>query len=60
VKLSVLLLIASIIVGIGGWMVTLQTWQQATNPVPMGGLLMIIGGVLCAWLGQSPLKGKQP
>jgi len=56
---SMLLLIASIIAGIGGWMITLSSWAAASTPVSMGGLLMIIGSVVAAWLGKSPLKGKE-
>ena len=55
-NLSKLLLIASLIAGIGGWMVTLSNWAAACTPVNVGGLLMIVGGVVAAWLGKSPLK----
>lgn len=59
-KSSVVLLIASIISGIGGWMITLPSWVAAGTPVSMGGLCMIVGSVVCAWLGKSPLKGIAP
>ena len=57
---SIILLIASIIAGIGGWMITLVDWASATTPVSIGGLLMIVGSVLAAWLGKSPLNPKLP
>ncbi|MFA5407441.1 MAG: hypothetical protein WC343_01570 [Bacilli bacterium] len=54
---SIILLIASIVAGIGGWMITLPNWTAATTPVSMGGLCLIVGSVVCAWLGKSPLRG---
>lgn len=57
---SLILLIASIIAGIGGWMITLSDWASATTPVSIGGLLMIVGSVIAAWLGKSPISIKPP
>lgn len=56
---SILLLAASIIAGVGGWLITLSTWGAALTPAAIGGLLIILGGVVCAWLGKSPLKSGQ-
>ena len=58
-NLSKLLLFASLIAGLGGWMITLANWNEAFLPVSLGGLLVIEGGVVCAWLGQSPIKPTQ-
>jgi hypothetical protein len=57
--MSKLLLIGSLIGGLGGWVITLATWGDALVPKNFGGLLVIVGGLLCAWLGKSPLKGQQ-
>lgn len=55
-NLSKLFLFASLIAGLGGWMITLPTWSAAFTPVSFGGLLAVEAGVICAWLGKSPLK----
>lgn len=55
-KLSIVLLVASLICGIGGWAVTLPSWTAAVTPVSIGGLLMVLGGVIAAWIGKSPIK----
>ena len=55
-KLSILVLVASLLMAIGGWVITLPSWQAALAPVSMGGLLTGIGGVILAWLGKSPIK----
>jgi len=56
--LSKILLISSLLFGMGGWLATLPTWSAALTPISMGGLFMIIGSIVAAWLGQSPIKGK--
>ena len=58
-KPSSLFLAASLLCGIGGWIITLANWNAATTPVAIGGLLMIVGSIVCAWLNKSPLKGQQ-
>lgn len=55
-NLSKLFLYASLLAGLGGWMITLQSWSAALTPVSIGGLLVVEAGVVCAWLGKSPLK----
>ncbi len=55
-----LVLIGSLILGIGGWMVTLANWSEALTPVSMGGLLMIVGGVFAPSTVKSIFnKGEQ-
>jgi hypothetical protein len=56
---SLLLLLASLVCGIGGWMITLPSWNAALTPVSIGGLLIILGGVVAAWLGKSPIKAQR-
>ena len=58
-KASYAVLIASMIVALGGWMVTLNEWGQATTTIALGGLLMNLAGVFLAWMGKSPIKPKQ-
>jgi hypothetical protein len=58
-RASIVLLIASIAFGMGGWMVTLPGWASALTPVSMGGLLMIVGSIVAAWLGKSPIQGNK-
>ncbi len=57
-KLSMVVLVASLLMAIGGWIITLPTWQAACTPVSMGGLLTGVGGVILAWLGKSPIKPR--
>jgi hypothetical protein len=59
-KVSIALLISSLILGIGGWMQTLSSWGAATNPANMAGLLLILGGVILNWINKSPLSSKPP
>ena len=51
-----LVLIASIMVAVVPWGSTLETWGDAITVANIFPLLGIVGGVLLAWLGQSPLK----
>jgi len=53
-KVSIIILIASLLVALGGWMATLATWVDALTPIAFGGLIAIVGSVLLAWLGESP------
>jgi hypothetical protein len=57
---SIALLVASLIAGIGGWMVTLASWSVALTTINLGGLLVILAGVVVAWLGKSPIKPNTP
>jgi len=57
-KTSIILLVASLIVALGGWIITLDTWADALKTVAMGGLLMNLAGVVLAWLGKSPIKSN--
>lgn len=59
-KSSTWLLVASLAVGLGGWMITLANWSACTSPVNVGGLIMILGGIVAAWLGKSPIKPGGP
>lgn len=56
---SIALLVFSLAIAAGGWIITLPDWSAATTTVAIGGLLMNLGGVGAAWLGKSPLKPKQ-
>jgi len=53
-----LIWIASMVFGVGGWMVTLAGWEAALTPVSLGGLLMILGSVTASALGGSIIKPK--
>ena len=58
-KISIILLIASLLAGFGGWSITLDSWGSCTDPKSIGGLFVIIGGVLAAWIGKSPLNSQR-
>lgn len=55
-RTSILILIASLLVALTPWFTLLDTWTAATTPGNIGALLGIIGGVILAWLGASPIK----
>ena len=56
-KLSISLLVASLLMAAGGWIFTLPTWAAAATPAALGGLLTGLAGVVLAWLGKSPIQG---
>lgn len=43
-------------IAIGPWTLALETWDDALLPQSVGVLAGIIGGVVIAWLGASPIK----
>lgn len=51
------ILIASLLVALGSWGTTFSTWAEVTRVSNVFGLIGIVGGVVLAWLGTSPLKG---
>lgn len=53
--------IASLSFGLGGWMVALPEWTDATSPAAVGGLLMILASITAPALGGSIIKptGKE-
>lgn len=55
---SFLVLAASLLVAVSPWMMSLESFETATTPANLGALAGIVGGVLLAWLGKSPLKPK--
>lgn len=55
---SYVVLMASLLIALGGWGATFNTWAEATRVGNVFGLLGIVGGVLLAWVGKSPI-GQQ-
>jgi len=53
---SVIVWIASLIFGLGGWMVVLKDWTDADTPGAVGGLLMIIASITAPAFGGSIIK----
>jgi hypothetical protein len=58
-KVSILVLIASLMLSIGGWLGALGSWHDLVQPGTIAALLSTIGGVILAWLGRSPITPKQ-
>ena len=50
---------ASALAGLGSWMITLENWSAATDPVRLGALLIIEGSIAAGALGKSIIKPKQ-
>jgi hypothetical protein len=49
-------LIASLLVALSGWGISFESWAETTRVSNVFALFGIVGGVLLAWLGTSPLK----
>lgn len=56
---QVVLLIGSLLVALVPWLMSLNAWCDAVNPGSVGILAGIIGGVLLAWIGESPLPPRK-
>ena len=54
-KLSYLLLFASLLMAVGGWGSSFQSWSEAAHPSHFFSLLGVVGGVILAWIGKSPI-----
>ena len=55
---SVVVLLASLCIVLGPWMLDLETFGQILTPENLGTLLPMVGGVLLAWIGKSPLLNR--
>jgi hypothetical protein len=51
------ILVASLLVALGSWGATFSSWAEVVRVSNVFGLLGIIGGVVLAWFGTSPLSG---
>lgn len=58
-KKARLVFYASEIAAIGSWVIVLDTWSAALQPVKIGALLISVAGVAAAALGASILKPKE-
>lgn len=52
-SVSIGLLVAGMMVSVGPWANSLESWGSAFSPQNIGVLIPIIGGVIIAWLGKS-------
>jgi uncharacterized membrane protein len=55
---SISWLIGSLLIAVSSWFYGLDSWQSIT-PQSFSGLAGAIGGILIAWVGQSPIKPKK-
>lgn len=51
---SYVMLFTGLLISVGPWVLSLDTWGAAVSTQNIGVLLPIVGGVLMAWLGKSP------
>ena len=58
-KISIVVLVASLLIAIGSWGSGFSNWQQLREVPNVFSLLGVIGSVVLAWLGRSPIKPKQ-
>ena len=56
---SVLILLASLCIVLGPWMLQLSTFDDVLTPSKMGELISMVGAVVLAWLGRSPLPKQR-
>jgi hypothetical protein len=52
-KISLMVLIASLMLAVGGWLAALGSWHDLGQPGTIAALLSTIGGVILAWLGTG-------
>lgn len=55
-KTSIVILVCSLMIGIGPWTLAFDKWEEALLPQNVGALAGIVGGIVLAWLGASPIK----
>ena len=58
-KVSIVALIASLMLAVGGWLAALGSWHDLVQPGTIAALLSTISGVILAWLDRSPITPKQ-
>lgn len=57
-KLSYAVLAASLLVAIGSWGMGFDNWRDLTEVSNVMSLAGVIGGVILAWLGRSPIPPR--
>ena len=55
---KIVILAGSLMLTVGGWMAALGSWADLLQPGTIAALLSTVGGVVMAWLGQSPIRPK--
>ncbi len=55
---KMVVLAGSLMLAVGGWMAALPSWGDLWHPGTLAALLSTVGGVILAWLGQSPIRPK--
>ena len=55
---KVLGLLGALLVAIGPWGASLGSLSEILHPANLFPLAGIVGGVIVAWVGQSPLRSK--
>ncbi len=58
-KISIVVLLASLLIAIGSWGSGFSNWQQLREVSNVFSLLGVVGSVVLAWLGKSPIKPRQ-
>ena len=58
-KVSMAVLAASLLIAVGSWGSGFSNWQQLREISNVFSLLGVVGSVVLAWLGKSPIKPKQ-
>lgn len=56
---SAVVLVGSLLVALGGWGVAFQEWSDMCRLSSVFSLAGVVGGVLLAWIGKSPLRPKE-
>ena len=57
-KASIAVLLASLLIAVGSWGSGFGNWQQLREVSNVFSLLGVVGSVVLAWLGKSPIRPK--
>ena len=58
-KASIAVLLASLLIAVGSWGSGFGNWQQLREVSNVFSLLGVVGSVVLAWLGKSPIRPKR-
>lgn len=58
-KISYVILVASLMIAVGSWGANHDNWSDLTQVSHVFELVGIIGAVLLAWLGKSPIPNTK-
>jgi len=58
-RVSIAVLFASLLIAVGSWGSGFGNWQDLKEISNVFSLLGVVGSVVLAWLGKSPIRPKR-